>query len=971
MCKKNVKISIIVPVYNVERYLPACMDSLVNQTMEDIEIIAVNDGSPDNSLEILNDYQKRYPQKVRVLSIENHGVSYARNYGADHAAGEYLLFVDSDDYVDVQMCETLYRKAAADHNDLVMCGRSNLYESKTENDAVSVNTGMTANQNFTIKEFPFELCWLSPFPWDKLIKKDLFMQVRFPENIRFEDLAYVLKVSCLAENIGVVCQPLYYYRRTTSGGFLNTFSESTLDIIKAFENIMDFMEKKGFAETYRDELAYICARHFFFRYPALFEERRASLKLKREMIRETHGFLDRVFPGWKENHYLKYSSSPAIARNRRLYFSQAKMQAGVIAFRILPQRLWWILSTAAKKIRELIGVLKKPRLKTLVKKFKFLQIVRMPYSYKYTKAYEKYQVDDHLIFLESKHGEDLAGNIFNLLRVLQETEYQDYRVKVALTDDMLKRFHELITAYDFHRAEVVMLRSREYFKCLASAKYLITDTSFPTYFIKKEDQIYLNTWHGTPLKGMGRTVPGREYGQGNVQRNFLISDYLLYQNEFSRDVFLDDYMIRNIYQGNIMLSGYPRNSALFKRDMSEKIRREHNLTGKQLIAYMPTWRGTLQKKDFNEQVKIINQYLSEIDQRLNSGQIFFVKLHPFVGEGIDYTAFRHIRPFIGQYETYDFLNAVDMLVTDYSSIMFDFAVTGKKIILFTYDREEYLKNRGMYLDLNRVEFPTADTVDELIEEIGKENSGYPRFQAEYCCYDSEKTAENVLKTVLGQASLVPCEKLRKKEGKNILIYADGISDRKQFERIIQDINAMAGGNDRYYFCFQANAARKNTTLLQKLDPLVGFIPLSSGIDGLKREYLFRWLYLKTGCRLPVVERNMERLCRRELKKYFGNTQFDKIIYYYGRSLMNLKMLSYMNGEKICNLLDFDKNLYDRKIGYRADINRMVNKNISIDFFCIGEEFTKTQIYQKSKEKVHYHLMEQKDMNIRGLMEGKQ
>ena len=88
MCKRNVKISVIVPVYNVERYLPACMDSLVNQTMEDIEIIAVNDGSPDNSLAILEDYQERYPQKVQVLSIENHGVSNARNYGADHASGE-------------------------------------------------------------------------------------------------------------------------------------------------------------------------------------------------------------------------------------------------------------------------------------------------------------------------------------------------------------------------------------------------------------------------------------------------------------------------------------------------------------------------------------------------------------------------------------------------------------------------------------------------------------------------------------------------------------------------------------------------------------------------------------------------------------------------------------------------------------------------------------------------------------------
>ena len=152
MCKRNVKISVIVPVYNVERYLSACMDSLVNQTMEDIEIIAVNDGSPDNSLAILEDYQERYPQKVQVLSIENHGVSYARNYGADHASGEYLLFVDSDDYVDVRMCELMYRKAKKDHNDVVICNKNSLYESNLDNDVVGARDVMTASQNFSISQ---------------------------------------------------------------------------------------------------------------------------------------------------------------------------------------------------------------------------------------------------------------------------------------------------------------------------------------------------------------------------------------------------------------------------------------------------------------------------------------------------------------------------------------------------------------------------------------------------------------------------------------------------------------------------------------------------------------------------------------------------------------------------------------------------------------------------------------------------
>ena len=264
------KISVIVPVYKVERYLRTCLDSLVNQTLEDIEIIAVNDGSPDNSPAILDEYEKKYSPKVRVYSIENHGVSYARNYGADRANGEYLLFVDSDDFVEPQMCEVLYEKASGDGNDIVLCNRNNIYENPGGKDTVNKNFMMTASQNFTISQYPFELCWISPFPWDKLVRRELFLSVKFTENMRFEDLAYVLKLACVAKNIGVVKDHLYNYRRTTTGGFLNSFSEDTLDIVKAFDDVMSFMKEHEFDVCYREELAYICTRHFFYRYPALF-----------------------------------------------------------------------------------------------------------------------------------------------------------------------------------------------------------------------------------------------------------------------------------------------------------------------------------------------------------------------------------------------------------------------------------------------------------------------------------------------------------------------------------------------------------------------------------------------------------------------------------------------------------------------------------------------------------------------------
>ena len=142
--------------------------------------------------------------------------------------------------------------------------------------------------------------------------------------MRFEDMCCILKMICLAENIGVVNEPLYHYRRTTTGGFLNTFSEGTLDVIRAFDDIMQFMREHGFDKKYHDELTFACATRFFFRYPALFKERKKNYKLKKRMIKETQQFMTKHFPDWKNNHYIKYSYRGSIRKNLWLYTSQWK-----------------------------------------------------------------------------------------------------------------------------------------------------------------------------------------------------------------------------------------------------------------------------------------------------------------------------------------------------------------------------------------------------------------------------------------------------------------------------------------------------------------------------------------------------------------------------------------------------------------------------------------------------------------------
>ena len=115
------KISVIVPVYNVEDLLPKCLDSLVNQTFDDYEVIVVNDGSPDNSQDIIDEYQKKYSNIIKPLKKENGGLSSARNYGLKYAQGEFVLYVDSDDWVSNDMLEKMYMTAVRDNSDIVVC----------------------------------------------------------------------------------------------------------------------------------------------------------------------------------------------------------------------------------------------------------------------------------------------------------------------------------------------------------------------------------------------------------------------------------------------------------------------------------------------------------------------------------------------------------------------------------------------------------------------------------------------------------------------------------------------------------------------------------------------------------------------------------------------------------------------------------------------------------------------------------
>ncbi|WP_407377218.1 glycosyltransferase family 2 protein [Methanobrevibacter sp.] len=260
-----VKISVIVPVYNVEKYLSECMDSLVNQTFEDIEIICVNDGSTDTSPEILENYAKE-DRRIKIISQENQGLGAARNRGIKHSNGDYLFFIDSDDFLELNTLKLLYDNAVSNDSDIVF------YRLYKYLDGEKINFPMY-RFNKIFKDVDFD-----HFTFDyhnikthvlnggynsvvKLYKKaflDRYDDFYFTEGIAFEDVLFHVKVMLRAKRISHVPQQLYYYR-INENSIMNT-PKYTPDIFKVVDMVVQFMEDNNLTEEFRPDLDYFKMR---------------------------------------------------------------------------------------------------------------------------------------------------------------------------------------------------------------------------------------------------------------------------------------------------------------------------------------------------------------------------------------------------------------------------------------------------------------------------------------------------------------------------------------------------------------------------------------------------------------------------------------------------------------------------------------------------------------------------------------
>lgn len=290
------KVSVIIPVYNVEKYLDKCLDSLVHQTIDNYEIIVVNDGTKDNSQNIIDEYKSKYPSLIVSLIKENGGLSSARNYGIEHASGEYVGFVDSDDYVDKDMFRLLYEKAKENNFDMVVCDFNEIHGEEVISYPCHFSKDIIGKANIQKR-----MVDIYPSAWNKIYKRELFSNIRFKEGVWFEDVEFLYRLLPEVDSIGVVNKHLYQYL-IREGAITSSNDLRIYHYIDNWNGILEYYKEKDIYDVYKEELEYCYVRYLyatFIKTACKFDKQEYKKAVNKAMEN-----VKKHFPNYKNNKYI-------------------------------------------------------------------------------------------------------------------------------------------------------------------------------------------------------------------------------------------------------------------------------------------------------------------------------------------------------------------------------------------------------------------------------------------------------------------------------------------------------------------------------------------------------------------------------------------------------------------------------------------------------------------------------------------
>ncbi|EGQ3905874.1 CDP-glycerol glycerophosphotransferase family protein [Staphylococcus pseudintermedius] len=531
----------------------------------------------------------------------------------------------------------------------------------------------------------------------------------------------------------------------------------------------------------------------------------------------------------------------------------------------------------------------------------------------YAQLYHSTSIKPHQILYQVRDGKSITDSPYAIFLGLNAHEtFSNYQhIWVVDHPDTLVFYQEKFKV--FQNVSFVIKESNEYLKALTESKFLINNATFPAYFTKKPEQVYINTWHGTPLKHMGFDVKNNLKGSQNTMKNFLASDYMISPNAHTTNIFKHAFKLDGLYSGEILEIGYPRIDLTINTTANEarEYLAEHlNLKKNPIILYCPTWRGKNVNDPENsllnifEEIKLLNQKLPH--------QVL-VKVHPFV-----YSKAKEM-PELKPYLVPDFLDtnqlmpAVDLMITDYSSIFFDFLVTDKPIVFYVPDLDKYQNERGVYIDLCALPGPVADNIQDVITLVSNESykdadvqEKYAKFKHNFVNYENGSVTERLIESVFLNQQDTSSKNASHHQKEKILLYPGGMKHNGITTSVI---NLLANIN---YDKYDVTVFTNNTNNVEQLNNLQS---LNDNVRIVLRRgpmiATFKELYQNEFVRQRGIYKSFEKrlypkaLFEREFRKIFGDSQFDYAIDYSGYAMFWSNLVLASDAKKKYILLHSD------------------------------------------------------------------
>lgn len=736
------KISVIIPFSHYPHYLKECLESLKTSAFQDFETLLVVDKEHDCIDDVIKEYSF-----VRVIESQVHGCAACRNVGMQYAMGEYIYFLDADDYV---LENTLGLLAVHAHGEDIVYGAiSNTWNNKANylekiaNQEIDPEDLEEKQRQHEEKVDAYRL--KNPDESEHRLQSVYYL-LRVKKGIRsITALGILFKTTFIRQNGFTFDENYRYYSDMT-------FLCPVLDRLTSQVRVEDAIYVK---RKHNDPI----------NYPALsqeesddrFEERCKAVETTRSLIDE-NGIV-RYYLDFKLIHFFTRSMSKRLRRSqderwRNEYFTM------IIPYieKCRPDVLDELSRNNAKMVRALLnhdlkGVQKQVRWVLGKKKFKkMLKNKNTAYKLAYFHRYLKQPVKENVILFETFMAKNYSDSPKYIYEYIAQN-HPEYECVWAINDG----------AKIPYGAKTVKRFSFQYAYYLAVSKYLVFNVRPPLWYRKREEQVFLETWHGTPLKRLvfdqeEVTSASPKYKQ-QFYRQRKDWDFLVSANPFSTKTFRSCFL----YEGEMLEYGYPRNDILYwpnKDEIAQQLKEKLGIPkDKKTILYAPTWRDDQHYGSGQYKFELALD-LKLMKERLQDDYVVLLRTHHYISDHIDVSG---LGDFVINLSSYDDISEIylisDICITDYSSVFFDYANLKRPILFYTYDFDKYKNQlRGFYIDMN-TEVPgpllyTSEQVVQAIEDIDEiteeYKERYDQFYDRFCCYDDGHASEHVAEAMLAK-----------------------------------------------------------------------------------------------------------------------------------------------------------------------------------------------------------------------------